>query len=131
MIASLMLSAFHLCIPIEPFHPSPSIRSLLFSFPAASSWAFSSVASVSYGAAIGGNTTSLLSVQQLIDCTAGDNTCNMGWPYAALDYMVTASAQPTGLDTDSYYPYTAMQGTCAPSGVSPPSVLCFASLLPV
>jgi len=48
------------------------------------------------------------SEQQVVDCDTGENQgCNGGWPYLAMEY-----AAKNGLETESDYPYTAVDGNC-------------------
>jgi len=49
-----------------------------------------------------------LSTQQIIDCDTNDEGCNGGEPTTAYQYVVKAG----GLATNSFYPYTANDGTC-------------------
>jgi len=49
-----------------------------------------------------------LSEQQIVDCDTSTNQgCNGGWPYLAVQY-----AAQNGLELESDYPYTAVDGTC-------------------
>lgn len=78
------------------------------SLQCASSWAFSTVASLEALAAINGNMEKTeLSVQQLIDCDLANNGCQGGWSYKGFAYT-----SKYGLMPKSEYGFSGKQGEC-------------------
>ena len=75
-----------------------------------SCWAFSAVGAIEGQHALHYNLTSL-SEQNLVDCSYdfGNEGCDGGWPEAAMRYVKNNS----GIDTETNYPYTATDGSCA------------------
>eukprot|EP01116_Phalansterium_solitarium_P017456 TRINITY_DN4307_c0_g2_i1.p1 TRINITY_DN4307_c0_g2~~TRINITY_DN4307_c0_g2_i1.p1 ORF type:complete len:362 (-),score=144.39 TRINITY_DN4307_c0_g2_i1:439-1485(-) len=83
-----------------------------------SCWAFSTAAVLESAWAVKTGNLTKLSEQEIVDCSTAciseDNQqvcnqgCNGGWPWAALDDIVSWG----GLMTESEYPYTGMDGTC-------------------
>ena len=74
-----------------------------------SCWAFSAVATLEgQHAKSTGNLVSL-SEQDIVDCVTNCYGCNGGWPNVALEFIINNGS---GLDTESSYPYTAMDGNC-------------------
>jgi cathepsin L len=80
-----------------------------------SCWAFSATETVQSYWAINKGSLPYLSEQQLVDCSTsyGNEGCNGGWPYQALDYV-----KANGLTTSTAYPYTGRDGTCKVQGGS-------------
>jgi C1A family cysteine protease len=78
-----------------------------------SCWTFSTTGSVECRYAIKTGHLNSLSEQQIVDCDRenGNDGCNGGWPYHAMQYV----HQQGGLCTESEYPYTAVDGTCQQS----------------
>jgi len=80
-----------------------------------SCWAFSSTGALEAASCIFESNVELLSEQQLVDCSWGQSNmgCSGGWYYWAYDYL----SQGASLESESQYPYTGRNGTCAdPSG---------------
>jgi len=80
-----------------------------------SCWAFSTTETVESAILMAGQSVKPLSPQEIVDCDSSDSGCNGGDPQEALGWV----EQQGGLDTDSCYPYTAEDGTCASSSCSP------------
>jgi len=57
---------------------------------------------------LAGNPLTSLSEQQLVDCDKVDAGCNGGLPSNAYEYIMQAG----GIESESSYPYTAMDGSC-------------------
>jgi cathepsin F/cysteine peptidase B len=76
-----------------------------------SCWAFSATQVVESANAIAGKGLNTLSPQQIVDCdtNGSDQGCNGGDPRDGIQYL----ASNGGLDTESSYPYTGVQGTCS------------------
>ena len=74
-----------------------------------SCWAFSATEAVESAWMIAGGEETILSPQQLVDCSwdQGNNGCNGGFYFWAYDYLKDHKHQ-----TDASYPYTASDGTC-------------------
>jgi len=53
----------------------------------------------------------LLAPQEIVDCDVSGDGCNGGWPSQAMEFII----QKGGQDTESTYPYTGRDGTCASS----------------
>jgi len=73
-----------------------------------SCWAFATTENIESVWMIGGHSSVQLSPQQIVDCDTGEAGCNGGDPRQAYGYVHSAG----GLDTSSYYPYNAVQGSC-------------------
>jgi len=52
-----------------------------------------------------------LAPQEIVDCDQGGSGCSGGWPSQAMNWIISAGGQ----DTESSYPYTGEDGTCASS----------------
>jgi len=80
-----------------------------------SCWAFATTENIESVMSINGRGLPTLSPQQIVDCDSGEQGCGGGDPAQAYGYVV----QQGGLDTESSYPYTGTQGSCAfdPSNV--------------
>jgi len=70
-----------------------------------SCWAFSATEGVESAWGLAGNTMVNLSVQQVVSCDPNDDGCDGGDLPTAFQYI-----QSTGLELDSYYPYTSEDG---------------------
>lgn len=55
------------------------------------------------------STSKWLAPQQIVDCDTGGSGCEGGWPSQAMQFII----QSGGQDTESTYPYTGEDGTCA------------------
>jgi len=73
-----------------------------------SCWAFATAENIESVSSIGGRGLPTLSPQQIVDCDSGEQGCGGGDPAQAYGYVV----QQGGLDTESSYPYQAVQGSC-------------------
>ena len=74
-----------------------------------SCWAFSAVAALEgQHAKKTGNLVSL-SEQNVVDCVSNCYGCNGGWPNVALAFIINNGG---GIDTETSYPYTGMDGNC-------------------
>jgi C1A family cysteine protease len=76
-----------------------------------SCWAFSTTETVESAILMAGKSVVPLSPQEIVDCDSSDSGCNGGDPQEALGWVIDQG----GLDTDSCYPYTAEDGSCASS----------------
>ena len=74
-----------------------------------SCWAFSAVATLEGQHAKNTGNLVSLSEQDIVDCVTNCYGCNGGWPNVALEFIINNGS---GLDTESSYPYTAMDGSC-------------------
>jgi C1A family cysteine protease len=78
-----------------------------------SCWAFSVTESIETAWMMAKNlkntTFKPLAPQQIVDCDTTDSGCNGGDPTNAYAYVMSAG----GLDYESAYPYTALDGTCS------------------
>jgi len=50
-----------------------------------------------------------LAPQEIVDCDNGGSGCGGGWPSQAMQWIISQGGQ----DTESSYPYTGQDGTCA------------------
>jgi len=75
-----------------------------------SCWAFSTTGSLEGIYFISKGSLLSFSEQQLVDCSGsyGNEGCDGGWPFWALEYT-----EAQGIELESVYPYTAVDGTCA------------------
>jgi C1A family cysteine protease len=75
-----------------------------------SCWAFSTTGSLEGIYFISKGNLLSFSEQQLVDCSGsyGNEGCDGGWPFWALEYT-----ESQGIELESTYPYTAVDGTCA------------------
>jgi cathepsin L len=83
-----------------------------------SCWAFSTTGSVESAYAIENNAAPIsLSEQELVDCaqSTGNQGCEGGLMDDAFEWIINSGGTPNGLCTESDYPYTAQDGTCAQS----------------
>jgi len=71
-----------------------------------SCWAFSATETIESYFALGGNSLTQLSMEQIVDCDTTDQGCNGGLPSNAYNYVYQAG----GLDSYDAYPYTAGGG---------------------
>jgi len=55
------------------------------------------------------STSTLLAPQEIVDCDTGGSGCEGGWPSQAMQFIISSGGQ----DTESTYPYTGQDGTCA------------------
>jgi cathepsin L len=78
-----------------------------------SCWSFSTTGCIECRYAIKNGVLNSLAEQQLVDCSGsyGNQGCNGGWPYKAMEYVVSEG----GLCLESKYPYTAQDGSCQAS----------------
>jgi len=85
-----------------------------------SCWAFSATETVESANLMAGTFKGAnLSPQEIVDCDSNDSGCNGGDPAEALQWVQNQG----GLDTDSCYPYTAQDGSCASSQCSPSNTI--------
>jgi C1A family cysteine protease len=74
-----------------------------------SCWAFSTIAFLESQSLIKNKKAVTFSEQQLVDCDHnGDQGCNGGLMQTALQYI-----QASGIESDTHYPYTAQDDSCA------------------
>jgi C1A family cysteine protease len=73
-----------------------------------SCWSFSTTGSIEAASEIAGHGYTPLSEQQLVDCSSWNNGCGGGNFDWAFDYE-----RQNGAESESEYPYTAADGTCA------------------
>jgi len=81
-----------------------------------SCWAFSTTGSIEAAYAIEQSTSPIsLSEQELVDCaqSTGNQGCEGGLMDDAFEWIINSGGTPNGLCTETAYPYTAMDGTCA------------------
>jgi cathepsin F len=76
-----------------------------------SCWAFSATEAIESQWFLAGNNLTELSPQQIVDCDKGrgDEGCNGGDTPTAFEYVIAAG----GMETESDYPYTGEDDTCA------------------
>jgi len=76
-----------------------------------SCWAFSATEAIESQWNLSGNPLPVLGPQQIVDCDIGngDEGCDGGDTPTAYEYVIKAG----GMETESDYPYTAEDGTCA------------------
>jgi C1A family cysteine protease len=92
-----------------------------------SCWAFSTTETVESANLMAGHQVVPGSPQEIVDCDSADAGCNGGDPQEALNWVV----QQGGLDTDSCYPYTAQDGSCASSQCTPNANLKITTVTPI
>jgi len=80
-----------------------------------SCWAFSATETIESAILIAANTVQLGAPQQIVDCDTNDQGCNGGDPAEAMQWVISQGGQ----DTESCYPYTGQDGTCASSSCTP------------
>jgi C1A family cysteine protease len=90
-----------------------------------SCWAFSTTETVESANLMAGKNIPNGSPQEIVDCDSNDAGCNGGDPGEALQWVINQG----GLDTDSCYPYTAQDGSCASSQCTP--TLMISSVIPI
>ena len=73
-----------------------------------SCWAFGLAGMISDRCCLGGHDNGWLSPQELVSCDKGSYGCGGGWPYIALQYVVSAG----GLVPDACFPYKAQNAPC-------------------
>jgi len=73
-----------------------------------SCWSFSTTGVLEGAWAVAGHGLQSLSEQQLVSCDNKDGNagCGGGWPYKAIEYVVS-----NGIDTEASYPYNSGSGT--------------------
>jgi len=79
-----------------------------------SCWAFSTIGNIEGVWFLAGHSLAGLSEQQEVDCSSqsGDQGCDGGWPFWAMADMLAAPYNGR-IDTETGYPYTAEDGSCA------------------
>jgi len=80
-----------------------------------SCWAFSATETIESAMLVAGQTPQIGSPQQIVDCDSNDQGCNGGDPAEAMSWII----QQGGQDSESCYPYTAQDGTCASAQCTP------------
>jgi len=75
-----------------------------------SCWAFSAVQAIESAWAIAHGTLYSLSESNVVDCCTSCYGCDGGWPYAAIEYIV--SNQNGGLNSEEDYPYHDYDEDC-------------------
>eukprot|EP01127_Copromyxa_protea_P019474 TRINITY_DN6335_c0_g1_i1.p1 TRINITY_DN6335_c0_g1~~TRINITY_DN6335_c0_g1_i1.p1 ORF type:complete len:206 (+),score=49.50 TRINITY_DN6335_c0_g1_i1:402-1019(+) len=88
--------------------------------------AFSATETVESANLVAGKPLTIGSPQMIVDCDTNDGGCNGGDPREALSWV-----QSNGLDTESCYPYTGVDGTCASGKCSPSPYLTVSAVNPV
>jgi len=73
-----------------------------------SCWAFATTENIESVSSIKGKGLPVLSPQQIVDCDTSEAGCGGGDPAQAYLYV----RQQGGIDTNSYYPYKAVRGSC-------------------
>jgi C1A family cysteine protease len=73
-----------------------------------SCWAFATTENIESVHAIREGSLPILAPQQIVDCDTGEAGCGGGDPKQAYQYVRSQG----GLDTESYYPYRAVNGNC-------------------
>jgi len=78
-----------------------------------SCWTFSATETIESANLIKGKITrsEWLAPQEIVDCDTGGSGCSGGWPSQAMSFIISQGGQ----DTESTYPYTGEDGTCASS----------------
>jgi len=76
-----------------------------------SCWTFSATETIESANIIANkiSTSTWLAPQEIVDCDTGGSGCEGGWPSQAMQFII----QSGGQDTESSYPYTGQDGTCA------------------
>jgi len=78
-----------------------------------SCWTFSATETIESANLIAGKLqnkqSDWLAPQEIVDCDTEGSGCQGGWPSQAMEFIIAQGGQ----DTESTYPYTATQGTCA------------------
>jgi cysteine peptidase B len=80
-----------------------------------SCWAFSATEAIESAALLAGKPTQLGSPQEIVDCDDNESGCNGGDGREAMQWVISNGGQ----DTESCYPYTGQDGTCAMSQCTP------------
>jgi C1A family cysteine protease len=78
-----------------------------------SCWTFSATETIESANLIKGKITrnTWLAPQEIVDCDTEGSGCGGGWPSQAMEFIIAQGGQ----DTESSYPYTGQDGTCASS----------------
>jgi len=78
-----------------------------------SCWTFSATETIESANLIKGkiSRSTWLAPQEIVDCDQGGSGCSGGWPSQAMNWIISQGGQ----DTESSYPYTGEDGTCASS----------------
>eukprot|EP01113_Clastostelium_recurvatum_P037892 TRINITY_DN558_c0_g1_i1.p1 TRINITY_DN558_c0_g1~~TRINITY_DN558_c0_g1_i1.p1 ORF type:complete len:351 (-),score=114.43 TRINITY_DN558_c0_g1_i1:77-1081(-) len=81
-----------------------------------SCWAFSTVANIEGVWALAGHPLVSLSESDVVDCTKTSYACSGGWPYWAMQDLLTS--YQGRIDTEASYPYTIPAAACTFSASS-------------
>jgi len=92
-----------------------------------SCWAFSATEEIESAMLVAGKQVQWGAPQEIVDCDTNDQGCNGGDPQEAMQW--TMSQSPPGLDTETCYPYTAQDGTCASAQCTP--ALSISQVIPI
>jgi len=80
-----------------------------------SCWAFSATETIESAILIASGSVQEGAPQEIVDCDTNDQGCNGGDPAEAMQWVISQGGQ----DTESCYPYTGQDGTCASSSCTP------------
>jgi C1A family cysteine protease len=80
-----------------------------------SCWAFSATETIESAILIASGSVQGGAPQEIVDCDTNDQGCNGGDPAEAMQWVISQGGQ----DTESCYPYTGQDGTCASSSCTP------------